>query len=122
MREFADRVVRLAKGLGLYAITCNDQFYYVQKPDSTELKRNDDGTPYVGRLAGLKPNMTVNYARREHPGMGETRPALQIELTNLLRVTPVDAAQKDKRSRIVGVALGYKLLEGIVGLAFADAA
>jgi hypothetical protein len=45
---------------------------------------------------------------------------MQMELTDLLRLTP-DNGSKDRKSRIIGVALGYKLLEKVVQLTFLEA-
>ncbi|HUP26173.1 MAG TPA: hypothetical protein VM124_00825 [Candidatus Limnocylindrales bacterium] len=120
-REFAEKIVKLGRDMfGLYVVIGNDGDYFVQKPNSTELKRNQDGTPYRNRLAALKPNMTVNFARRQLSEAGRQVPVVQIELTKLLRLTPSDTDNRDPVSRIIGVALGYRLLEEVAKLALGE--
>jgi len=121
LREFARKVQLAARDdLGLYLVVSNDQPAYIQKPNSTELKRKDDGTPKLSQLAALKPRMTTNFSRDYLQRIGSSAPAMQIELTDLLRLTP-DNGSKDRKSRIIGVALGYKLLEKVVRLTFLEA-
>jgi hypothetical protein len=119
MHDFARKIVRAAyDDLGLYVVISNDQPAYIQKPGSTELKRRkDDPTQAkLSRLAALGPNFTTNVSRRALAAADRNIPAFQIELTNLLRLTPLDGVQKDRTSRIIGVAMGYKLLEKVVTL------
>jgi hypothetical protein len=117
LHEFARSVVVTARNeLGLYVTIGNDQYYYVQKPKSTELKRNDDGTAKTNTLAALKPNSTTNLARSTLASMGKAAPALQIELTNILRLAQPSSTEKHPQSRVMGVALGYLLVEKIVQL------
>lgn len=116
MQEFGHTLARRCRqDLGLYVVVGNNQEYYVQK--NLQLKRDEAGEPYHHRLAALKPTMTTNVARREFDRLGRSAPALQIELTNLLRLTPEDGPKKDQKSRIIGTALGYLLLEQAVKLA-----
>ena len=117
LREFAHKIVLAARDdLGLYVVVSNDQPAYIQKPGSTDIKRLEDGTPQLSRLAALKPNMTTNFSREYLRQIGRNVPSMQIELTDLLRATPPESGTKDKKSRIIGVALGYKLLEKVVRL------
>ena len=114
LHDFAQNVVRMARNeLGLYVTVANDQHYYIQHPDSTALKRNDDGTAKTNTLAALKPNTTTNLARRVLAEQGSDAAAFQVEMTNLLRLTPEDTNKKDPQSRIMGVALGYLLMSRI---------
>jgi len=123
MRDFARRIVLAARNdLGLYVVISNDQPAYIQKPGSTELKRLEDGTPKLSQLAGIKPNMTINFSRDYLRQIGRHAPSMQIELTDLLRVTSPETSQKDKKSRIIGIALGYKLLEKVVKLTLLEEA
>lgn len=66
--------------------------------------------------------MTVNFSRDYLRSIGRNAPTLQAELTNLLRLTPPETSRKDKKSEIIGVALGYKLMEKIVQLTFLETA
>ncbi len=117
-RELALDVQRFGRSLGLYVVIGNDQWYHSQLDDSTQLKRNVDGTAYTGQLAGAKPNMMVNYVRGLLRDLGRAAvPSLQMELAGLLRVTPEDASKKDERTKVVGVALGFALLDYIARLA-----
>jgi hypothetical protein len=121
MREFARKIVLAARDdLGLYVVISNDQPAYIQKPGSTELKRLEDGSPKLSQLAALKPNMTTNFSRDYLRQIGRNAPSIQIELTNLLRVTPPETSKKDRKSRIIGAALGYKLLEKVVELTLVE--
>jgi len=123
LKEFAHKIVLAARDdLGLYVVISNDQPAYIQKPNSTELKRLDDGTAKLSQLAALKPTMTTNFSRNYMQEIGRNVPAMQIELTPMLRVTPPEVYTKDKKSRIIGAALGYKLLEKVVKLSFLEAA
>lgn len=115
--EFGRQIVRLAReDLGLYVVIGNDDDYFVQKEGSADVKLTSDGKPYRNRLAALKPKMTTNVARQELAMLGSSIPALQIELTKFLRLSALDTETRDKTSQIIGVALGYKLLERIVEL------
>jgi hypothetical protein len=121
--ELASKVVLAARDdLGLYVVISNDQPAYIQKPGSTELKRLEDGTAKLSRLAALKPNMTTNFSRNYLRQVGNNVSSMQIELTDLLRITPLETGTKDKKSRIIGVALGYKLLEKVVKLSLLETA
>jgi|GEM_PF-2558858 len=121
IRDFASKVVLAARDdLGLYVVISNDQPAYIQKPGSTELKRLDDGSPQLSQLAALKPNMTTNFSRDYLREIGRDVPSMQIELTDLLRVTPLERSRKDKKSRVIGAALGYKLLEKVVKLSLLE--
>lgn len=121
MHEFGRRIVQAAKDdLGLYVVIGNDGDYYVQKEGSVDIKTNSDGTPYRNRLAALKPTMTTNVAREELVRVGNMVPALQVELTKFLRLSAIDKETRDKTSEVIGVALGYKLLEKIVDLSYTD--
>ncbi len=122
-RELASKIVLAARNdLGLYVVISNDQPAYIQMPGSTGLKRLEDGTPKLSQLAALKPNMTTNFSRDYLRQIGNNVSSMQIELTPMLRVTPLEVISKDKKSRIIGAALGYKLLEKVVQLTFLEAA
>ncbi len=117
MHDFAEKVVGHGQNIGLYVTIANDGKYFVQKPNSHEIVQNPDGTPYRNRLAALGQFTTTNFVREVSQERGLVIPALQIELTRFLRVTPLDVEPvRDKVTRVIGVALGYKLLEGIVTL------
>lgn len=121
MRDFARKVVLAARDdLGLYVVISNDQPAYIQKPGSTDIKRLEDGTPKLSQLAALKPTMTTNFSRHYLRQIGSEAPSMQVELTDLLRVTPLESSSKDKKSRIIGAALGYKLVEKVVQLTFLE--
>jgi len=119
-RDLARRVVQAAHDLGVYAIIGNDQAYYIQKGTPAKglsLKRDADGMAVTNKLAALRPTTTTNYARQLFAASGQAEaPALQVELTHLLRLTPEDWAKKDRKARVMGVALGYKVLESVVQL------
>jgi len=110
----AENLVATAHDLGLYAIIGNKQQYYTQLRDSTKLKRNEDGTAYRHELGAFRHATTVNYVRRKpFNEIGHT-PALQIELTSLLRLPIANRRfAKDKRTEIMGVALGYCFMEQV---------
>lgn len=117
LRDFAHAIMRAARDdLGLYVVLSNDQECYIQKPRETGLKRLEDGSVKRSQLAGLKSTMTNNVARRYLAEINNPAPSLQVEMTNLLRFTPLDVYPKDQKSRVIGVALGYKLMERIVEL------
>jgi len=121
MRDFARKVVLGARDIGLYAVISNDQPAYIQQRHSTRLKRKEDGTPKLSQLAAAKnPKMTTNYSREVLREMGRNIPSFQMELTNMLLLTTSEGVRKDKKSRIIGVALGYKLLEKVVQLTFQE--
>ncbi len=121
MCELADKIVQRAKDeLGLYVVVGNYDDYFVQKEHSTDLKLNKDGTPYRNRLAALRPNMTTNVARQEIEQQGRSVPAIQVELTKFLRVSAIDSEKRDRVSKVIGVALGYKLLESIIDLCYVE--
>jgi hypothetical protein len=121
MRDFARKIVLGAQDLGLYAVISNDQPAYIQQRQGTRLKRQEDGTVKLSQLAAVKsPKMTVNYSRNRLREIGRNIPSLQMELTNLLLLTTSEGVRKDKKSRIIGVALGYKLLEKVVQLTFQE--
>jgi hypothetical protein len=113
--ERAERLVKAAHDLGLYAIIGNRQNYYVQKGDPEAgfyLRRNDDGAAYINTLAAKRSTSTTSVASEIFRQNGnKNAPAMQIELTNLLRLTPEDWNKKDKPSLYMSVALGYKLME-----------
>lgn len=115
LREFGHAVMRYARNeLGLYVIIGNEQEYYSQRSPA-ELKRNEDGSAYRHRLAGSRPNMMNNFVRRELAAAGRVAPALQVELSAFNLVSPIDSTLKrDRRTRVIAVALGYKLFEHIV--------
>ncbi len=121
MHDFAEKIVGHGKDMGLYVTIANDGEYFVQKPNSHEIKRNSDGTPYRNRLAALGQFTTTNFVRGELQERGLVMPALQIELTRFLRITPLDVEPvRDRITRVIGIALGYKLLERIVELSKLD--
>lgn len=128
LREFAHKIVTTVRDdLGLYVVVSNDQPAYIQKPKSTGLKRLKDGSPKLSQLAALGEtmtgeNITTNVSRKYLRRIGRNVPSLQIELTDLLRLTPVEDGGKDKKARIIGTALGYKLLEKVVQLTFVETA
>lgn len=113
--DFAVDIKRMAKeALGLYVTIGNDDYFYEQKPNSIEPKISEkDGNLYQSRLAALNPNSTTNFVHGKLNVYGYV-PAFQIEITNLLRLTPEDKYPKDRVSKVIGVAMGYKLLESIV--------
>lgn len=112
-REYAEKLVRAAKDIGLFVIVGNHTSYHVQKPNSHNPKRNEDGSLYTGQLAAVRPTTTTNFVQDRLPN-GVFKPAFQIELTRFLRLTPYESDKRDKVSRIIGVALGYKLLQSAV--------
>ncbi len=119
MHDFARRIVRDAKDdLGLYVTIGNDGEYFVQKENSHELKLNDDGTPFKNRLAALKPTMTTNVARNFFSEQQIAAPALQIELTKMLRLATTKNETRDHVSKVIGVALGYELLKLVTELTY----
>ena len=121
LREFGQQIVKLAQeDLGLYVVIGNDGDYYVQKEGSSDIKLDSEGAPYRNRLAALKPRMTTNFARQEAESIGRSIPTLQIELTKFLRLSAIDTETRDRSSQIIGVALGYKLLEKIVDLTYTN--
>lgn len=117
--EFSHTIARIVReDLGLYVVLSNEQPAYIQHRYGTDLKRRDDGTPKISQLAATKPvESTATFANRILQEQGRAIPAFQMELTNLLCATPLDDENvKDKKSRIIGVALGYKLFEKVVEL------
>jgi len=119
LREFASEIVRFGRNeLGLYVVVGNDQRYYSQR--GTGVRREEDGTPYTGQLGGTKPNMMNNFVRREMAAVGTVAPSLQIELSGFNRLLAVDSTKKDRRTDVISVALGYKLLEHIVKRSLAE--
>jgi hypothetical protein len=120
MISLAERIIVIAHGLGLYAVKSNCQDYYIQKQGSTELKRLEDGSPKTNRLGALKPNSTVNYVKRQLVMLERPRPVLQVELTNLLRLTSSDNSKKDKVAEIIGTAMGYRFLRDVSRLILSE--
>ncbi len=117
--EFSHTIARIVReDLGLYVVLSNEQPAYIQQRYSTNLKRRDNGAPKISQLAATTPvESTATFTNRILQEQGRAIPAFQMELTNLLRATPLDDENiKDKKSRIIGVALGYKLLEKVVEL------
>lgn len=115
--EFAKKIVLAARDdLGLYVVMSNFQPAYIQHEKSTELKKREDGSLKRSQMAGLSKNSMVNVARAYLQGYGVDRPLLQLEITRLLRLDPNGRINADKKSFIMGVALGYKLVEKIVQL------
>jgi hypothetical protein len=122
MLDLAERIIlAIRDDLGLYAVISNIQPAYIQKPKSTQLKRVEDGSPKLSQLdAASKPTISTNFSRQTLGALGRNVSSMQVELTNLLRVTPLDGSKKDKTSRIIGVALGYRLIEKIVKITAAE--
>ncbi len=114
-RIYGETLVRAAQELGLYAIIGNDTEYAVQILGSDKVKLNEDGTEYRHKLAAERATTTTNFTQdllAEH-GRQE-QPAFQVELTRFLRWTPLETDKRDKVSRVIGVALGYKLVQTTV--------
>ena len=110
----AEGLVNVAHDLGLYAIIGNRQQYYTQHYGSTKLKREEDGSAHRHELGAFRHATTVNYVRRKDPEEIGRMHAMQIELTSLLRLPMLDRQfAKDKRSMIMGVALGYLFVEQV---------
>lgn len=111
----AEKLVDLAYDLGLYAVIGNQQQYYAQLKNSVTLERNEDGSAHRDELAAFRPETTVNYVRGLPEEYGSTKAALQIEFASLLRLPiPGRSLPGNRRSEIVGVALGYRFMEGVV--------
>jgi len=116
LHEFARTVVRTAgEDLGLYVVISNDQPAYIQESGSTKLKREKDGTAKLSQLAALGAGKTPNFSRRVLKEFKRDVPTMQIELTDLLRLTPGND-KKDRVATTIGVALGYKLFQKVVEL------
>jgi hypothetical protein len=114
-REYAEKLVKAAKDIGLYVIVGSE--YYIQKPNSHELKPNEKKGGWLhGPLNAERPTSTTNFVQDRLPN-GVFKPAFQIELTRFLRLTPYESDKRDRVSRVIGVALGYKLLHSAVELA-----
>ncbi len=113
LRDFASDIVRFGRNeLGLYVVVGNNQSYYSQR--GTGLRRNEDGVPYTGQLAGSKPNMMNNFVRREFETAGRAALSMQVELSGFNRLLAADVSRKDPRTDVISVALGYQLLQHIV--------
>jgi hypothetical protein len=66
--------------------------------------------------------MMNNFVRREMAAAGHVAPSLQVELSGFNRLLALNstATRKDRRTDVVGVALGYALLEHIVERSLAE--
>lgn len=119
--EFGHAVMKYGRNeLGLYVIVGNEQEYYSQL-SPTELKRNEDGTAFHHALAGPKPQMMNNFVRRELAAAGRVAASLQVELSAFNYPSAIDSElKKDRRTKVIATALGYKLFEHIVQRALAE--
>ncbi len=117
LMEFAKKIVLQARDdLGLYTVISNNQAAYIQQENSTKLKRLEDGSVKQSRLAALGEHYTTNSSRRYLNSIGHDRPTLQLEITRLLRLDYKNIHNIDRKSLIMGVARGFKLVEMVVRL------
>lgn len=112
----AERLVGVAHDLGLYAVIGNRQQYYTQLRDSVMFQRGVDNSAHRHELAAFRPETTVNYVRGLPEAETGLKTALQIELTSLLRPPIPECRFADRRSEIIGVALGYRFMENVARL------
>ena len=102
---------QMRQAYGLRAEVANWKSFYSNTPDSSRLKRRDDGSILKSTLAAFGEGTTTNYVRGLE--QGDFLPAMQIELSRTLRLLPEGVDLVDPRRGIqevkMGVYLGFLL-------------
>jgi hypothetical protein len=111
--EAARKIVAAGHDLGLNVSIANEEALYKCDPGVGELELDPDThQPVTTRLRGSKPTMTNALAYRIECAIQERKQRMQLELTALLRLMPLDYESgwhRDRKSRAMGVHLGYLL-------------
>ncbi len=108
----AEKLVGVAKGLGVRAVIGNRTPHHVYNPATDDFERDDQGNPKTGELKAHRRYMTTNFAYRVMAETGQPIPSLQLEMTRLLRLVPADfydGWHADRKAQAMGVHLGYLL-------------
>jgi hypothetical protein len=103
-----------AKDLGLHVLIGNNERYL--DISNGKLEKDDTGNPKTKTLAAFGANSTTNFAHRLATEQGRQIPAMQIEMTRMLRVLPQEIEERDVISRVMGVYMGYLLTKKAVEL------
>jgi len=112
----AEQLQAFAAELGLRVIVGNTTRYNVIDEVTGNIVVDEEtNQPKIGpRLAARDEGSTTNHAYKIMQGTGIEVPAFQIELTRLLRLIPSDFENgwhANKKSRIMGVYMGYLLAQ-----------
>lgn len=120
-RLIAEKLVAEAGDLGLRAVIGNDVFGRIKGYDSKTggYVTDDDKQPKNSKLRAGGKGSTVNIAYDIMAAHHQSKPAMQLEMTRLLRLLPLDLEggwHKDEKARAMGVHLGYLLAKKMVEL------
>lgn len=118
--EHAKKLVQKGKDIGLKVIIGNDTPFHVQLDRSHEAKLDDRDRLYQHMFYAHRPNSTTAFVQDELTKLETERPAYQLELTRFLRYVPIEDDERDPVSRVIGVALGARLIRAAVEVSRAE--
>ncbi len=112
-KEAAAEIIRLIGSEYGLKVGINQGFTVMGPSADFRPKLKPDGSGYArDKFAASRPSNTRSYAEREFEAKGRPAWALQLELSSLLRLGPIDANPRieDPKRAVMGVYTGYLLV------------
>ncbi len=114
--EVARLLREYGKELGLKVQLSTEEEYLFIQGNPPIAKRDDEGNVVWKTLGGRGDTHATNVVNRTKTAAGEPIPAMQIEMTRMLRLLPDLKEERTTQHKVMGVYLGYLLTKKAVEL------